>query len=175
MAGFSAAIALGGLALSGYGAYTQYQGQKQAASAQKQQEAIRRRQMNAEANRQRRAAIREATLARGSAVNIAAGALGGEITGSSVIEGINAGTFGRAAYNVGQTNVSQTLGGEMFAAKAAESSAMSTAAMGSGLSSLGGMLMSNNTRLADLFSIRAAPPSQFTTTVQPNQNYVPYK
>lgn len=133
LAGVTAASAVAGTAIS-------YVGQQKAASAQRKQERIRKRQADLEAARRRRQIIREAALNRAQTI-AAVGAQGIGFGGSS-LPGALSGQSNAAASNTLGVNQTQELGGQMFAANAQEAGGRGLQNIGGGISSLGGAAVS---------------------------------
>jgi hypothetical protein len=118
----------------------QFYGQQKAASAQRRQERIRRRQMDLESARRRKAFLREQAINRAqSLAQVSAQGIG---FGGSTAAGATAGISNAAANNVLATNQGQSLGGQMFDAQASEARGRSIAGVGAGIGSLGGALIS---------------------------------
>lgn len=154
MAILSTIALIGGLALAGIGVGAQIAGAQHAADAQKQEiaaqqqsESIRQQGMQLDAQRKRREQVRQGMLAQSQALT--AGANSGAQY-SSGVAGAIAGAGEQAQYNILGTNEAQNIGNQLFqsnrnifAAKSKEADAASLSATGSGLSSLGGALLSN--------------------------------
>lgn len=121
------AIAAAGVAAQVAGTVIQAQGQRKAAEAQKKQQAL-------QANRDRRAQIRQAQAGRAAALS--AGGANGVNFGDSSIQGGIGGINSQATANIGDIGVGEGLG-------ARYSAGMSQANLGSAISSVGGMLVGN--------------------------------
>ena len=133
-----AEIAIIGAVASAVGTGVSAYGQMQAADAQRNQERIRRRQMELEAANKRRQIMREAALQR--AQSTAAGYAQGA-GGSSALAGAVGGISQQAGSGVLAVNQGQQLGQQMFAANMAESRANMVGNIGGGISSLGSLAM----------------------------------
>ena len=108
--------------------------------ARRDQEALRMKQMNLEADRQRRQTIRQMIVQQSIATSNA------YAQGAGSGSGIKGGIFqltGDAARGVQGVNQNQELGVDMFAANAREGRAATIGMIGSGLSSLGGSILGN--------------------------------
>lgn len=138
--GLEVAIAAVGVGLAGYGAYQQFQGQKAATAASVNAENLRKKQMNLEAERQRRQAIREGVVSRGQAVNNAANQ-GAEQ--SSALQGGVAQTTAQAATNITSINQSETIGNAIFDANADLAKAQGQIAMGQSFGDAGNKILNN--------------------------------
>jgi hypothetical protein len=161
MAAISTLIAGLGLALGAVGTLTQMRAQRQQAAAQRRQleaqmraEEERRRQMNLDAQRRKRQEIRQAQVARANALAVATGQGAGE---GSVMAGAEGGIFGQRNTNLVGINQNQEIGNRIFDYNAeagragiAMANAGSTAAMGSGLTSLGGALVRSSGTLGSI-------------------------
>ena len=108
--------------------------------ARKEQEELRRRQMNLEADRQRRQTVRQMIVNKAIATSNAYAQGAGD--GSGLAGGV-AQLTGEGARGVQGINQNQELGVDMFAANRKESVYGTVGQIGSGLSSLGGSLMGN--------------------------------
>lgn len=122
------------------GTALQYTGQQKAASAQQEAERLRQAQMNSEAIRQRRQALRASIVARGQAVSNASGQ--GAQDGSGLSGGL-AQIQNTAGSNLQATNNGTQLGTGIFQANSQAAQGQTTSALGSGVSSLGGALVKN--------------------------------
>lgn len=149
-------IAVAGLAVAGAGAAISYSAAKQNASAQQaaltaeqQATALQQQQMNLNATRQKREIIRQSVAARSAALSqtTAQGAAG---PGGSSLSGAYGSIAGREGTNYEGVDQAQQIGTGIFAAHAAQldayksaASAQSFGALGAGLSSFGGAMVSN--------------------------------
>jgi hypothetical protein len=149
-------VAVAGLAAAGAGAAINYTASKQNAAAQsqalqaqQQSEALRQQQMNLDAARRRREVIRASVAARSASLSqtVAQGAGG---VGGSSLPGAQASITGREGVNELGINQNQSIGNSIFSAHQQQlqayqsaASAQSFGAIGAGLSSLGGALMTN--------------------------------
>lgn len=147
VAGVGIAASIAGTAVAYTGAQAQAKAQKQALAAQQQAEEERKKAMNLDAMRKKREQIRQMQIARSQALATtnAQGASDG-----SGLEGAYGGISGRVGDNTLGIQQNQEIGNNIFAANsrynAAQSdyaSAGASVSMGSGLSSIGGMLMNN--------------------------------
>jgi hypothetical protein len=129
----SAVAGIAGTAVSAIGAYTQYQGAKKA-------EAIRQKQMDLQAQRDRRASIRQALIARATASSNATAQGAGE--GSGLAGGL-AGISAQNASNQQGINQSQELGTQMFAANRQISSGQTMQSFGGAIQNFGDWFSSN--------------------------------
>lgn len=141
MAAISSIVAAVGVAAGIAGTVTQMRAAKKSEAAQKRAEALREAQMNLESRREKRSVARQAMIARASAVSNAE-AQGG--MGGSGLEGGLAQITAQAGTVRAASDQNLQLGNGMFAANRDIASANSMAAFGSGISSLGGALVSNS-------------------------------
>lgn len=111
-----------------------YYGQQVSADAQKQQEKLRKRQMNLEAARQRRQVAREAAQQRAIALTQGV-AQGGQ--GSSGVAGSLADIGNVGNQNILGINQGQQIGSQMFSANVQEARGDSISATGAAIGSLG--------------------------------------
>ena len=125
----------------------QVAGQMKAQKAQEKAEQLRAAQMDIEATRQRRQIIRQALIARGEAVNSATAQ--GAAGGSGLAGGVSQ-IASQAGSNIAAVNTSQGIGQAMFSANRQLSQAQTMTSFGSGLSSLGGALFSNQQQIGRL-------------------------
>lgn len=154
-----------GAATSLFGGMSSAQAQQQAneqyIGIQRQQEEVRRQAMRLDADRRRRQLIRDAIIARSTA--LARGtSQGASSQGSSALPGAYGQIAGRTGFAISGINSQEKFGEQLFdlniqalAAKQAYSSAQSQGQMwnsiGSGLSSLGGALMGNAGTMGNIF------------------------
>ena len=147
MAAFTT-IALGvGLALSAIGTGVSVIGQQKQADAAKDAEKARKKQMQLDAMRRRREAIREAIAARSLALSNATSQ--GAAEGSGLQGGL-AQVAAQAGRNILDTNQNEQLGNQIFDANRDAASGQSLASFGSGMRDLGGTIMDNNVNIAKL-------------------------
>lgn len=132
------------LALAAVGTGVAIRGQQQAAQGERRAEAIRQRQMQVTADRERRQAIRQAMQAR-AAGNVA-GVNQGAFFGSGVAGG-QAQAVAQGGRMVADTNVNENLGNLMFGANILASRGRMVAGIGSSLTGLGTSLMGNQAAL----------------------------
>lgn len=144
MAAISTIIAGVGLAAGAAGAAVQYSGQRKAAKGQERAERIREAQANLESQRERRNIVRQTLLARAQATSNAASQ--GAMEGSGIQGGYGQ-LQGQGGNAIVANTQNQALGAGMFAANRQISAGQTQASMGSGLSSLGGALVSNSDTL----------------------------
>lgn len=123
---------------------------QQAAAEQQKQEALRQKQMNLEADRQRREVIRQTQISQAMGINNAANS-GGAID-SSVLSGIVGQNSTNAGYALGSINENESIGNALFASNAAESRANSTASLFGGVSNIGKSIADNNMQIGRLGS-----------------------
>lgn len=140
MAALTTIIAGIGLAVGAAGTVAQVSAANKQADAAERAERLREKQMNLEAMRSRRAAIRNSLRARSLALTSATA------QGAQFGSGLPGG-FGQIGQQTGENitgiNQGQEIGAGIFDANADYASAGALAAFGSGLSSLGGSLISN--------------------------------
>lgn len=147
MAAFSTLIGAVGAAATAVGVGTQVVGAVQAARGEKKAEALREAQMNLESRRERRNIVRQAALARASAVTSAQSQ--GAQDGSGLQGGLSQITS-QAGNATVATNQNNQLGSAMFGANRMISSGNTMASIGGGISSLGGSLVQNSEMLGRL-------------------------
>jgi hypothetical protein len=164
MVAISTMIAAAGLAVAGVGAVVSYSGAQANAAAtkaasdasvnaQKETEVLRQKQMNLDATRRKREIIRASVAARSAALaqTTASGAAG---VGGSSLAGAYGSIAGRTGVNTLGVSQNQEIGNSMFdvhqrqltayqAAAASAADAQGLMALGSGLSSIGGAVLSN--------------------------------
>lgn len=165
----TAIIAAAGLAVAGAGTYLQYQGSQQSQKAnaqalaeQQKQEQLRQQQAQLDAERRKREIIRQQLAARAYALSTATNqGVSGEFAGSG-LPGVYGGISGRTNVNELGVNQALELGGRFAASNAniyqdyrSAAAGTSTAYLGAGLTSLGGMAINNIgslSRIGDYFS-----------------------
>jgi len=133
-AGIQAGATLAGTLLAGYGTVTQMSAASDQAEASKRAEDLRKKQMEFNAQREKRQAFREAQGARAVALSNTAAA-GAE--DSSALPGAYGQIAGQYGTRVSGINENLSIGRGLFEAKAAESEAKGQIAFGSGMSSFG--------------------------------------
>lgn len=142
----TASLILGATAAAA-GTATTVHGQQVQAVAEQKAEKFRKAQMNLDVQRRRREIIREAQVARGLALNNAAGQ--GASEGTGLQGGLN-----QIAANESQGLTAQrqnlAIGSKIFDANAQAAKGQSIAAFGSGAQNIGGTLMDNNTKIAQI-------------------------
>lgn len=141
MAAISTTIAAIGVAASVAGTATAYVGAQKQADAAEEAEKLRKRQMDLEADRQRRQIARQAAVARGQALSNAT--VQGAGAGSGAQGGMS-GIVGEGALATRDVTTNQQIGAGIFNANAQYAQAGSMVAAGQGLSSLGGSLVKNS-------------------------------
>lgn len=129
-----------GLGLAAAGTGIQYSASRDASKAQRRAERARERQMMLENQRAQRRAIRAMQMARAQATATATSQGAGEGSG---LQGAYAGIFSQGEGSLLATRQNTILGQNIFSANRAAASAQSTAALGSGLTSLGNAVMRN--------------------------------
>lgn len=156
MAAFSTLIGAAGAAATAVGTGMSVVGAIQAQKGEKRAERLRQTQMNLESARERRNIVRQAAMARASAL-VAAESQGAE-AGTGLQGGLQqiAGTAGQATAAVNQN---QDIGTSMFAANRQISRGNTMASVGSGISSLGGGLVQNSEQLGRLGNYAFGRPS----------------
>ena len=147
MPAISTIIAGVGLAAGAVGTVTQMKGASAAAKASEKAEKIRADQMKLDADRQRREIARKMTQARSLALSNATQQGAGLGSGLQGGYGQISGEANRGAQSINQN---QGMGTAMFGANAQVAAAGTTSATGSGLSSLGGGLVSNSGTIGKL-------------------------
>lgn len=140
-------VPLIGLALSAIGTGTAVYGAVAASEASQDAEEARKKQMNLDAARRRRAAIRESIVARGLATNTAAAQGASE---GSAITGALAQISGNAAESISNNNQNVQLGNAIYDANGRRAGAESISGIGSGLQGWGNMLMQNADKIRKL-------------------------
>jgi hypothetical protein len=149
-----AAMMVGGLAIQAYGASKKSKALKEASAASKQQEALRRQQMEMDAARKQRNIIRQSYLAQSESLVRGTGQ-----TGSSALGGSSAlpGSYGQIRSdereNFSYVAAQLGIGRSMFDARAKEAEANRKAAEGGAMSGLGASIMGS-----------AQPASQILTS-----------
>jgi hypothetical protein len=140
-------VPLIGLALSAIGTGTAVYGAVQASEASQDAEEARKKQMNLDATRRRRQAIRESIIARGMATNTAAAQGASEGSG---VQGAIAQISGNAAESISNTNQNVQLGNAIYDANGRRAGAESITGIGQGLQSWGSMIMNNADKIRRL-------------------------
>lgn len=138
--------ALGGVAAAAgaAGTYLSYRGQRQVAQGNQRAEALRARQMNLEAMRERRATVRQSIIARAQALN--AGTAQGAQDSSSLAGGL-ANVSSQAGTNFQSIGMSESIGQGMFSANRQISSGQQTASLGTALQGFGSMVSQNRDQI----------------------------
>jgi hypothetical protein len=130
--GLTGAAGIVGAGLSAFGAIQQAKGAKRA-------EALRQRQMNLQAARERRTTIRQSIIQRSQALNAAAAS---GVQGSGIEGGLGS-IQSQTASNVQGINQGQELGNSMFSANRTISSGQTLSSIGAGVSSFGDFVTNN--------------------------------
>lgn len=146
-AGIGAVATLGGLALQAAGVGVQMDAANKQSEASQRAERLRAQQLSLESARQRRQALRNAIRAR--SVALSASTAAGASTGSGAAGGLGQ-IASQAGTNVQGINQGQEIGTNIFKANADEAAAGGQAAFGSGLSSFGGVLISNASSIGSI-------------------------
>lgn len=144
MAALSTLIAGLGVAGGIAGTVVQYAGAQKAQKGQERAEKLREAQMNLENQRQQRQVIRQSTIARAQALSNASNQ--GAQDGSGLQGGYGQ-IQGQAGGAFVANNQNQQLGAGMFAANRQISAGQTMSSIGSGISSLGGGLVSGSDTL----------------------------
>lgn len=145
--GFAFLIPLIGLALTAVGVGVSAYSAVKSAEASEDAEAARKQQMNLDAARRRRQAIREAQISRATAVSNAAAQ--GASEGSAVQGGVAA-ISGNAAESIVNTNQNVILGNAIYDANGRRAQAESVGAIGGGLQQFGSMITQNADKIKKL-------------------------
>ncbi len=140
MAGITTALLIGSLALTAAGTAVSVKGQMGMAKAQQKGEKLREAQMNLDAKRQRREAIRQGIIARSQAL-FNANNQGAE--GGSGLPGGYGQVSGETNRQVQAVSQNQQIGAGIFGANRDYYSQSSVAAFGQGMTSLGQTVLSN--------------------------------
>lgn len=133
-------IGIAGLGLAAYGTVTQMNAASDMSDAQKRADELRARQMELEAERKKKETIRQAQVARATALATA------NAQGARESSGLFGGygqISGDATQDITGVNNNLVLGRGIFAANASYADAQSQYYMGGGLSSLGGQMVSS--------------------------------
>jgi hypothetical protein len=121
-----------------------------AVRAQQQQEALRQKQMQLEAERQRREIIRQTQISQAIGINNAANS--GAAIDSSVLSGITGQNATNAGYQIGAVNQNEAIGNALFTSNMQESNANATASLFKGAGQFGSVLANNNMQIGRLGS-----------------------
>lgn len=154
--GIETIIGVVGLGISAAGTVAGVVGQQQQAAASKRAEELRQRQMNLDAQRQKRDLIRRAAVAQATAT-AAAEAQGA--SGGSALQGALGEIGGSTGRAVTAVNQNQEIGNGIFDANKKYAEGGSLASLGSGISSLGGALVSNAGVFGKIFAPNPAAPA----------------
>jgi len=128
------------LAATAVGVGVQVKGQRDAAKASRRSEALRKRQADLESSRERRKVVRQAVIARSQALS---GATAQGSQGGSGLQGTMGHISSQSSSNLLGINQGQEIGAGIFKANSDIASGQSMSALGSGISSLGQMGVSN--------------------------------
>ncbi len=131
-----------GLGIAAAGAGVQYTGQVKAEKAADKSEQLREQQMNLDAQRKRRQAIREMIINRSIAVSN--GVNQGASTNDSSIIGSQSQQTNSAAQNLVATTQSQGIGHGLFKANAEYAAGQGVANLGGNISGFGGQVVQNS-------------------------------
>lgn len=146
--GVGAIIAAVGVAVSAAGTGFGIMGQMKAADASKKADALRERQMNLDAMRSKREAIRKNLIANANAQSIATNQGASESSALAGALGENTGVTGRNMQGIEQN---RTIGAGIFAANRQIAAGESISSLGQGLGSLGGMFINNAQQFGRVF------------------------
>lgn len=159
--------AAGGSYLSYKGSREQAKYQSKALQQQAQEEQVRRKQMELDSRRRRREVIRQAQLARATALTSATAQGAGQGSG---LQGGYGQISGRTGVNSLGISQNEAFGSQIFDLNAGASNfysqaarAGSTSAMGAGLTSLGGLVLNNMGPLSSLGTYYGNVGNQFGT------------
>lgn len=155
-AGISAAASLGGMALQAAGTAVQMDAAQKQTEASVRAERLREQQMNLETMRQRRQAVRSALRTRAIAISSATNQ-GASAGGSSALPGGLAQIGNQGQDNVSGIDKGKQIGSGIFRANADYATAGGQAAMGQGLSSLGGALVNNAPTIGSIGTFFGSP------------------
>lgn len=139
-AGVGGMAGLAGTALAVGGTIMQYSGQRKAQRGARQAEALRLRQMNVQAQRERRQTMRQAIIARSQALSQAEAQ--GASGGSGILGGLG-NVASQAGDNLASIGMSQQIGQGMFGANSLISSGQTMANLGGTIAGIGNMFQSN--------------------------------
>lgn len=131
------------LAATGVGIYGQYKQQQAMAAAQRNAEALRKKQMQLELNNQAVNKIREAQMARSQNLVKGTNQLGSGAPFGSAIANSNSSVESALGYQLDTTGQAGSIGYGIFAANASYSDAKTSAGIFSGISSLGQTTLGN--------------------------------
>lgn len=149
-AAFAVGSAVAGLSLSAASAGSQYYQQSKAADAQREQEKLREKQMNLEADRQRREIIRRTQISQATGINLLGGS-GASVDGAtSALSGIIGQNTGNQGYSLNAVEQNTDIGTALFASNATESQANSTASLFANIGNFGNTLADNNSQIGRL-------------------------
>lgn len=147
-------IAAAGFVTSSVAAKKQAQANQQAIAAQQQAEALRLEAMKMDADRRRRQEIRQMIISRSQAL---ATATNQGASQSSALPGAIGQISGRAGFGLEGINIAERTGQglfdsnqDLFQAKLKANSASQLGQIGSGLTSLGGALLTNSTAIGNI-------------------------
>jgi hypothetical protein len=141
-------IAVIGLGIAAVGTGVQAYGSMQAAEASQDAEKLRKKQMSLDAMRKRREVLREAMLARSTALSNATAQGAEEGTG---LQGGFAQIAGQAASNISHINQSEDIGKGIFDANATAAGAQGIASIGQGAQNFGLTMSGKADQLSRIF------------------------
>lgn len=121
-----------------------------AVRAQQQQEALRQKQMQLEAERSRREIIRQTQISQAIGINNAANS--GAAIDSSVLSGITGQNTTNAGYQLNAVNQNEAIGNALFSSNMQESNANATASLFKGAGQFGSVIANNNMQIGRLGS-----------------------
>lgn len=121
-----------------------------AVRAQQQQEALRQKQMQLEAERSRREIIRQTQISQAIGINNAANS--GAAIDSSVLSGITGQNTTNAGYQLNAVNQNEAIGNALFSSNIQESNANATASLFKGAGQFGSVIANNNMQIGRLGS-----------------------
>ena len=145
MAAVSTIIAGVGLGLSAAGSIVSYNAQKKRDAAEQKAERSRQKAMNLDAQRKKRAIIRDMQVARATALANATAQGGAE---SSSLQGGFAQISGQGNTNLVGVEQQQAIGNTIFAANRQASKASSQYGIGQAITSIGGQLIENRQEIS---------------------------
>lgn len=134
-------VELIGLAIAAVGTATAVYGAVEASEASQDAEQARKKQMNLDAARRRREAVRQSIVAKGLAVNNAAASGASEGT---ALQGGLAQISGNAAESVSNTNQNVAIGNAIYDANGRRAGAEAIAGVGQGMQSVGNTVLANS-------------------------------
>lgn len=134
---------VGGIGASAYGAYGQYKASQQMAAAQRNAEALRKKQMALELNNSAIQKIREAQMARATNLVRGTNQLGSGATFGSALANSTGSVESALGYALDTSGQAGSIGYGIFNANAQYSDAATSKSIASGISSLGQSILGN--------------------------------